>query len=235
MSGWAIFDVDHTLIEGSTGLELLRAGFRRRMIPLALFLSVPYRYLKYRFGTLDPRRFDASITGLAGVDMKSLRVLAEEVFDSRIRSRIYREALEEMQRERSKGNTLVLATSSVECAVRPLARYLDIEQVVSTRFEVRDGKLTGRFHDPPAFGAEKHRKVERFVAAEGGRLSDCSFYSDSYHDLPLLERVGRPVAVNADPRLTRTAEKRGWERRRYRERLADAKHGKGAKHENGKG
>ena len=224
MSGWAIFDVDHTLIEGSTGVELLRAGFRRRMIPLTLFLSVPYMYFKYRFGSLDPQRFDASIAGLAGLDMKSLRALAEDVFQGRIKRRIYREAFEELQRERERGNTLVLATSSVECAVLPLARYLDIDHVVSSRFEVHDGKLTGRFYDLPAFGGEKHRKVERFVAAEGGGLIDCSFYSDSYHDLPLLERVERPVAVNADPRLSRTAEKRGWERRRYRKRLDDAKH-----------
>lgn len=219
MSGWAIFDVDHTIIEGSTGVELLRAGVRRRIVPLPIFLSVPYLYLKYRFGNFDPRRFDHSVAGLAGLTMSELCALSEEVFRNRIRYRIFREAVEVMRAERHKGRRIVLATSSVECAVRPLARYLEVDEMIATRFEVEEGRLTGRFLDPPAFGAEKHRKVGRSVTAAGASLDDCSFYSDSYHDLPLLERVGRPVAVNPDHRLARTAVRRGWEQLRFRECL----------------
>jgi putative phosphoserine phosphatase/1-acylglycerol-3-phosphate O-acyltransferase len=219
MSGWAIFDVDHTLLDGSTGVELLRAGYRRSLIPLPLFLSVPYLYLKYRFGSFDPRSFDSSMNGLAGLRMDTLCDLAEEVFRRRLRRRIYRGAVEAIRGEQGRGRSVVLATSSVECAVRPLARFLQVDRLICSRFEVEEGALTGRFREPPAFGREKHRKVERMLEEQGGNLEECSFYSDSYHDMPLLEEVGRPVAVNPDYRLSRAAAKRGWEQRRFRRYL----------------
>jgi putative phosphoserine phosphatase/1-acylglycerol-3-phosphate O-acyltransferase len=219
VSGWAIFDVDHTLIDGSTGVELLRAGIRRNLISFRLLLSVPYMYMKYRFGNFDPRSLHSSLAGLEGFRMDELKELSEEVFHQRIRRRIFKGAVEAIRSERARGRTVVLATSSVECAVRPLARYLEVDRVISSRFEVHDGRLTGRFHDAPAFGREKHRKVERMVAEHGGLLEESSFYSDSYHDLPLLEEVGEPVAVNADPRLSRTAARLGWQQRRFRRYL----------------
>jgi putative phosphoserine phosphatase/1-acylglycerol-3-phosphate O-acyltransferase len=94
--------------------------------------------------------------------------------------------------------------------VRPLADFLGVEHVVCTRIDFDDGRATGRSSNPVCFGEEKRRQALDFLAAQGVAPDDCSFYSDSIHDLPLLTAVGSPVVVNPDVRLRRYAAKRSW-------------------------
>ena len=104
----------------------------------------------------------------------------------------------------------MLATSSVDFIVAPLAAYLDVNGVLATNLEFSDGACTGRFDGLPMFRREKKERVLAFLAEHAIDPRDCSFYSDSIYDLPLLESVGRPVAMNPDFRLRRVARRRGW-------------------------
>ena len=103
----------------------------------------------------------------------------------------------------------MLATGSTQYAARPVARGLGIEHVLSSELEVANGVFTGR---PAAlcFGHHKVRLAEQWAAEHGVDLAKSTFYSDSYNDLPLFQRVGVPVAINPDPRLRRHAQQRGW-------------------------
>jgi phosphoserine phosphatase len=93
---------------------------------------------------------------------------------------------------------------------------LKIEHVVSTVFEVDErGCFTGRAVQPLCLGEGKVTRARVLAEAHGFRFEDATFYSDSISDLPLLERVGEPVAVNPDPRLRRVAERRGWRIERW--------------------
>ena len=85
-----------------------------------------------------------------------------------------------------------------------------MDKIIATQLEYIDGICTGNFASPPVFGPEKMKRVLSFIKEIGSDISTCSFYSDSYHDIPLLEAVADPVAVNPDYRLRREALKRGW-------------------------
>ena len=96
-------------------------------------------------------------------------------------------------------------------AAEVAAEALDLDGLLCNRFVVHDGRFTGELVNPLCYGAGKVDHAEQEVAASGMRLEDCAFYTDSMSDLPLLERVGRPVPVHPDPRLRREALRRGWE------------------------
>jgi HAD superfamily hydrolase (TIGR01490 family) len=105
---------------------------------------------------------------------------------------------------------VTLITASTPYVAGPVAAHLGIEEYLCTRMEVVDGRFTGRVHLPPCYGPDKIGYAQAFAARRGGDLKEAFFYSDSGSDLPLLEEVGHPVAVNPDPRLKRLATTRGW-------------------------
>ena len=115
-----------------------------------------------------------------------------------------------------KTRSLAIVTGASSYAARPLARRLAIPHVVSSELEVDPaGVFTGRFVPPLAVGAGKVVRALRFAEAHRFALEEATFYTDSYTDLPLLERVAEPVVVNPDPRLRRIAKKRGWRIERW--------------------
>ena len=110
---------------------------------------------------------------------------------------------------KDQGRRVVLATSSLDIIVRPLAEWLGVELIASS-LEFDGEESTGRFLDSPVFKQEKRRLVMELITQSGHAAGDCSFYSDSIHDLPLLRSVGHPVAANPDRRLRKVARREGW-------------------------
>ncbi len=205
---FAFFDVDHTILCGSTGKHLAGLSMRRGIIPFWWFLKLPVFYFRYRTGYLDPSMFSLLLKKFQGIPFSQIKKMAEEIFQTKIKPQIYLEAMRLIQLERDRGRIVVLATSAPESVVLPLARYLEVPEVVATKLEVRDEVLTGNFDGDPAFGPGKQARVLKFVEKHKAELSCCSFYSDSHYDLPLLECVEEPVAVNPDGRLSRMADNR---------------------------
>jgi HAD superfamily hydrolase (TIGR01490 family) len=108
------------------------------------------------------------------------------------------------------GHAVAIATSAVRQAALPLAEELAIEHLVCSELEVESRALTGSFERPLCYGAGKLERARVLVQSLGSSLEQAVFYTDSITDLPLLEAVGQPVAVNPDPRLRRVARRRGW-------------------------
>lgn len=210
MRCFAIFDVDHTLLNGSTGKELAVSCVKRRIVSAAVLFASLVVYFRYRIGHLDPSILEKGINRLAGIPLSKISAVAEEIFSSQVKPKIFRQAIEFIRRERAAGHAIVLATSAPECVVRPLAECLNVEYLLATRFEAEDGLLTGRFEGEPVFGRGKERKVLEFIRQQGSDLACCSFYSDSWFDTPLLEQVKSPYVINPDVKLRRLAQKRGW-------------------------
>jgi HAD superfamily hydrolase (TIGR01490 family) len=119
-----------------------------------------------------------------------------------------------VEHHRRAGHTVVLATGSTIYAARPVAHGVGIEHVLSSELEVENGAFTGK---PRAlcFGHHKVALAETWAARHGIDLAASYFYSDSFNDLPLMERVGKAVAINPDARLRRYARRRGWEMMRW--------------------
>jgi HAD superfamily hydrolase (TIGR01490 family) len=208
--GIDFFDVDHTLTHRSSGGRFIAAAMRRRVLPHRLVLVLPWYSLTYRLGIFRLRAYEKGFPYLRGLARTTLEEIARESFESALKGDLYPEAVELLRGLQAGGRRVMLATSSLDIIVEPLARHLRVDGLLATALEFKDGACTGRFLGTPMFRREKKNRVLSFLAAEGVPAGDCSFYSDSIYDLPLLDAVGSPVAVNPDFRLRRIARMRGW-------------------------
>jgi HAD superfamily hydrolase (TIGR01490 family) len=210
MSGIDFFDVDHTLTRRSSGGRYVRLAMQRGVLPRRLLFVVGWYALTYKLGVFKLKPYAEGFPYLRGLSRDILVSLARESFEARLKDDIFRDGLDLIRKSRAEGRQVVLATSSLDIIVAPLAEYIGVEDVLATTIEFKDGACTGRLAGAPMFRAEKRSRVIAFAADRGVALSDCAFYSDSIYDLPLLEVVGKPVAVNPDFRLRRLARRRGW-------------------------
>lgn len=204
------FDVDHTITRGASGWNFARYGIKRKLFPARALITIPFFYVQYRYGSFSPESFHLRLEVFDGLKQADLEDIALESFEKRLKRDIHDDIYEAIHSIKNSGRMVVLATSSLHIIVKPLADYLGLDKVIATRLEYVDGICTGRFAENPVFGKEKMNRVLQFIDQIGSDVSACSFYSDSYHDIPLLEKVAAPVAVNPDYRLKREAQKRGW-------------------------
>jgi HAD superfamily hydrolase (TIGR01490 family) len=204
-----LFDVDHTIVSGSTGAAFLVTGVRCGVFPPTALGYIPVVGLQLHLGLLRPVSRSRRFSILCGRTRSTLEALALESFQ-RLRRRVFPQARTIIQAARERGEKVVLATSSLDLIVRPLAEELGVEDVIASALEFRNGICTGRFVGAPLLGRRKREKVLEHLRLGGVDPRDCVFYSDSVYDLPLLEVVGRPVAVNPDRALRRRAHSRGW-------------------------
>ncbi len=208
----ALFDMDLTLLDRSSGQlymrYLLRTGqIRRRDAARAMwwgFLS--------RLGLLNMQNLIPRMTvDVAGHSEEELRTSSERWFEDDVAAHITERGRQRVAEHRSKGHVVAIVSASTQYAVGPMAQHLGIPgQYVCTHLEGCYGHLTGRVVPPVCYGPGKIVWAERFADEYGVDLSASYFYTDSITDLPLLECVAQPVAVNPDPRLRRLAQKRGW-------------------------
>jgi HAD superfamily hydrolase (TIGR01490 family) len=204
------FDVDHTITRRSTVVRFMMQAILRGLAPRRLAAALLWYGIAYRLGILRPRDRDEAFPSLRGVPRGDLEALAAETFREHVRGDLNPRVEELIRHRLAEGRRVVLATSSLDIIVAPLAAHLGVRDVIATTLEFDGGVATGRVAGRPLFWGEKQRQVLAFIRQAGGDPRRCSFHSDSIYDLPLLEVVGRPVAVNPDLRLRRVAARRGW-------------------------
>lgn len=150
-----------------------------------------------------------------GWPVDQVRQIVAETLDELIAPYVYAEAVALIARHRSAGHDVVLVSSSGQEMVRPIAELVGADDVIATRMAVEDGRFTGvvEFY---AAGSNKAQAVRELAATKGYDLEESYAYSDSVSDIPLLQTVGYPTAVNPDRALRRAAEERGWPIRTFR-------------------
>jgi HAD superfamily hydrolase (TIGR01490 family) len=205
-----LFDVDHTITRHSTASRFMMRAVARGLVPWRIAAALPWYGLTYRLGLLRFKDRNEAFPSLRGSSRTDLEALAAETFEQRVRGDLNPQ-IEQLIRSRlAAGRRVVFATSSLDIIVAPLAAYLGVRDVIATMLEFENGVATGRVAGLPLFRDEKRRRVLAFIREASGNPRRCSFHSDSIYDLPLLEQVGEPVAVNPDFRLRRIARRRGW-------------------------
>jgi HAD superfamily hydrolase (TIGR01490 family) len=208
----ALFDVDKTLLDTSSGQLYARYLYRTGQLGLQHLARVAWWSLLGELGILKmekviPRLLDEA----AGDDEAEFRRRADHWFAMDVVSHVTESGRRRLEGHQAQGHVVALVSASTQYVVAPLAAYLGIPgQFLCTMLESRDGRLTGEAIPPVCYGPGKVIWAERFAVKEGIDLDASYFYTDSVSDLPLLERVGHPVAVNPDPRLRRAARQRGW-------------------------
>ncbi len=210
----AFFDIDGTLVR--TTIVHYYAYFRRRRMPplmaklwYGLFLSKCLLYLvldkinRSWFNTV----FYRSYRGMPAADV---RAQADECYRAVMKPTLHSQALPCVTRHIQDGHEVVLVTGSIDFLVAPLACELGADYVLAPKLVERDGLFTGELDGPPLGEEEKARRIRRFADQHDIDLSRSYAYGDSIADLPMLEAVGHPVAVNPDRRLAAVARRRNW-------------------------
>ncbi|HUS63360.1 MAG TPA: HAD-IB family hydrolase [Kofleriaceae bacterium] len=145
-----------------------------------------------------------------GFSEDRLVMLAEELFEEVILPNIFPRARDLIEESRRAGVRQVLVTGALDFTMRPLARYLQVDDLIANRLEFVDGYATGKLAKPFIGGATKPTLMRTYAHEHGIDLADCWAYSDSYSDLTMLAVVGRPTACNPDRRLRAVARSYDW-------------------------
>ena len=208
----AIFDLDNTLLAGDSdylwGVYLSDHG----IVDRAHYERENARfYDEYKAGRLDIYEFLAfSLRPLADNAPEDLERWRADFLDRIIDPLITDRARALVERHRSAGDTLMIITAPNAFVTAPIAERFGIEHLIATDPERVNGGYSGRVEGVPSFREGKVTRLEQWLAGRQETLTGSHFYSDSHNDLPLLERVDHPVAVNPDDRLFTLATQRGW-------------------------
>lgn len=208
----ALFDLDHTLLDGDSDYLWGEYLCDRGVVDRARYRAENARfYREYREGRLDIHEFlNFGLRPLAENDPETLRHWRAAFVREQILPIIPAAARELLDRHRAQGHTLLVITATNRFVTEPIATELGVEHLLATEPEMEGGRYTGRVTGIPCFRDGKVARLHEWLARHGGTLGDSWFYSDSHNDLPLLERVTHPVAVNPDPVLTAIASDRRW-------------------------
>jgi HAD superfamily hydrolase (TIGR01490 family) len=212
-SSAAFFDLDRTLISGSSLYAFGRLAWRKGMVSTGELLSDVKSAIAFRMsGSTDDsaaRVRDRVLEAITGVTVEDLTALGDEVI-LRLIDDVRREAQGFLELHREAGRDTYMVTASPIEIVQRLADEMEMSGAIATVAEVADGVYTGRLSEPFCYGPGKAQAIAKLAAEKDYDLALSYSYSDSVSDLPMLELVGHPVAVNPDRELERIARARGW-------------------------
>lgn len=217
----AFFDLDRTLISGSSTFTLAAAARRAGMMPSHQLLRASVGAVMFKFAgagddTTDRVR-DQLLQFVTGQRQDDLAALNERVLPTLL-GMIRPEARRLLDLHRHAGRATYIVSAAPQEIVGPLAQSLGMAGGIGTRSEVSNGIYTGQLAGPFCYGAGKVEAMEELSRWDGLDLAQCYAYSDSASDLPMLGAVGHPVAVNPDKRLEREARRNGWPIVQFRQR-----------------
>lgn len=208
----AIFDLDNTLLSTDSdhawGEFLLEQG----AVDAVAYHAANERFMAdYNAGTLDIHAFlEVALKPLAEHSPEQLAAWHQQFMASKIEPHILPKAEELIARHRTRGDTLLIITATNLFITGPIAERLGIDHLIAVEPEIIDGRYTGRVSGIPSFREGKVTRLEQWLEHQDMTLDGAWFYSDSHNDLPLLEQVDHPVAVDPDDTLRQIAEQRQW-------------------------
>lgn len=210
----AFFDLDKTIIATSSayafGREFVNNGLITRQEALELSLSkASYMLAGHSSEQMDSAR-DSLTQMVTGWSVDEIRRITTETMHNVVTPAIYAEARDLIEQHRSAGRDVIIISASASFLVEPIAHELGVNQVVATELEVVDGRLTGAITRYLKGGA-KAEAVSEYAATRGYDLARSYAYSDSATDIPMLAKVGHPVAVNPDRALRKHALAHDWQ------------------------
>jgi HAD superfamily hydrolase (TIGR01490 family) len=218
MTAGAFFDLDKTLIEGSSAIHFGRAAYRHGLMTRAQLARDLWANVQFRLkGSTDAgsealrRRI---LEAIAGTRVRDLERLGHEVLAG-VLPRVYPEVLREAYEHQDAGRKVFIVTAASHEMAELMAHVLAFDGGIGTRSAVHDGVYTGEPEGPFTYREGKAQAIRDRAAEEGIDLAESYAYSDSESDLPMLRVVGHPVAVNPDAELEEVARAEGWRIMRF--------------------
>ena len=221
MPGAALFDLDRTLISHSSSLALAGSFSSRGLIGRRQLLKAALAQRVFvRFGAGQRRvgqTADSAMSILHGLPVEVMHEIAAEAWEPVLKPLVYREALDAAEEHRERGELVFIVSAALQEVVEEIAKRLGFDGAVASRAETEGGTFTGRL-ERRLYGQAKVEALLQVAEAQRIELTASSGYSDSASDVPFLEAVGRPVAVNPDRALRRYATDHGWPVVRWHEK-----------------
>jgi HAD superfamily hydrolase (TIGR01490 family) len=208
-----LFDLDNTLLSGDSDFEWAQFLIEQNVLDREVYEARNREFFEqYKAGTLDIHAFlDFQLKPLSRHPRAQLDAWHREYMERKIRPMVRDKARALVERHRGDLRVMITATNSFVTA--PIAREFGIEHLIATEPATADGEFNGCVEGAPCFREGKLARLEAWLGGRGSTLASFAeswFYSDSHNDLPLLERVTHPVAVDPDDTLRGHAAKRGW-------------------------
>lgn len=208
----AIFDLDNTLLAGDSD-----HAWGQYLVDQGIVDRETYKrandafYQDYLDGRLDMNRYlEFVLAPLREHPLENLLAWRSHFLDTRIRPMMLPKAQALLEQHRRQGDFLLIITATMSFVTRPIAELLGVDDILATEPEFIDGAYTGRVLGQPTFREGKVSRLHQWLEDKDFDIGQAWFYSDSHNDLPLLELVGNPVAVDADQKLREIAQTRGW-------------------------
>lgn len=208
----AIFDLDNTLLSIDSDHAWGEFLVDRGLVDSDAFRRANDEfYRQYQEGGLDIHEYLAfALQPLTGYSMEELTALHAQFMAEYIEPMRLPRAEALIAEHQARGDTCLIITATNTFITRPIAEALGIPEMLGSEPEIVDGRYTGRVSGTPCFQEGKITRLEQWLRGRDIDLAGSTFYSDSHNDLPLMQRVDHPVAVDPDPTLRAEAEKRGW-------------------------
>ena len=208
-----IFDLDNTILNGDSDYAMINYLVHTQALDESAGKQNQIFIEDYQRGELD---FDAyttfALSAYIGMTRTEINEYMRPFVTKVIEPMINTLALKIIHDHGDRGDTILLASATNELIVQPIAKRLDIQNVIGTQVKFNDGKCTGEYIPPSALGAGKLQLVQQWMQKNNfDDFSGVTFYSDSINDLPLLAAVEFPKAVNPDAMLEKISLERGWE------------------------
>jgi HAD superfamily hydrolase (TIGR01490 family) len=215
----AFFDLDKTVIAKSSTLAFGKPFYKGGLVNRRAVMKSSFAQFVYLLQGADEDSMDKMRDYLkalcAGWPVQQVHDIVAETLHDLIDPMVYDEAVALMDEHRTAGRDVVIVSSSGEEVVGPIGEMLGVDRVVATKMVVEDGKYTGdiAFY---AYGSGKAIAMRELAQEQSYDLASSYAYSDSFTDLPMLEVVGHPTAVNPDKPLRKAATENGWPIREFR-------------------
>jgi HAD superfamily hydrolase (TIGR01490 family) len=209
----AIFDLDNTLLNGDSD-----HGWGEFLVQKSLVDKVAYQkandkfYTQYKLGKLDIHEYSAfSFQPLTEHTFEKLHILHIEFMEEVIRPMIGQKARELVEFHRASGHTLLVITATNSFITRPIVKEFGIENLLATEPKINNGRYENTIDGIPCFHKGKVTRLQNWLIEKKLTLTGSFFYTDSHNDLPLLEIVDNPIAVDPDDILRTISQRNGWD------------------------
>ena len=209
----ALFDLDNTLLAGDSdylwGVFLVEEG----LVDANLYEEANERFYKqYAEGELDIHEFlNFSLNPLSQIATETLNNLHQEFMEKHIRPLMTSVGQDMINQHKEAGDTTIIITATNSFVTAPIAKAFGVDHLIATEPEMIDGEYTGKVAGTPSFKEGKISRLNDWMITNNTSLMGSTFYSDSHNDLPLLEIVDKPIAVDPDDTLRDVAEEKNWE------------------------
>jgi len=206
-----IFDLDNTLLAGDSDRAWGQYIVEKNIVSDDFLLESERFYDSYYDGNLDIESFLAfCLKPLMQNKLSKLLELRKDFIEYKIKPMMLNKAIEMVNKKKSEGR-VIIATATNSFVTRPIADLFEIDDLIATEFVIKNNEFTGEVDGIPCFREGKVTKVEDWVKTNGYDLSEATFYSDSFNDLPLLEKVKTAIVVDGDNELIKQAKNNEWE------------------------